>query len=56
MLDPTAAGREDIPRRLRETAEHEITDFSRRFTILAFLSPTSPRPTTASTPAVAGAS
>ncbi|WP_326693199.1 MULTISPECIES: PadR family transcriptional regulator [unclassified Streptomyces] len=38
VLNLTTAGREDILRRLREPAEHEITDFSRWFTILAFLS------------------
>ncbi|CAM5490391.1 PadR family transcriptional regulator OS=Streptomyces alboniger OX=132473 GN=CP975_02460 PE=4 SV=1 [Streptomyces alboniger] len=38
VLDLTAAGREDMLRRLREPAEHEITDFSRWFVILAFLS------------------
>ncbi|MFI0822773.1 PadR family transcriptional regulator [Streptomyces sp. NPDC021098] len=38
VLNMTAAGREDMLRRLREPAEHEITDFSRWFTILAFLS------------------
>ncbi|WP_333735865.1 PadR family transcriptional regulator [Streptomyces sp. IBSBF 2806] len=45
VLNLTAAGREDMLRRLREPAEHEITDFSRWFTILAFLSllPESPQ-------------
>ncbi|MFI6362528.1 PadR family transcriptional regulator [Nocardia sp. NPDC050630] len=38
VLNLTAAGREDMLRRLREPAEHEITDFSRWFVILAFLS------------------
>lgn len=38
VLNLTAGGREDMLRRLREPAEHEITDFSRWFTILAFLS------------------
>ena len=38
VLNLTAAGREDMLRRLREPAEHELTDFSRWFTILAFLS------------------
>ncbi|MET8076876.1 PadR family transcriptional regulator [Streptomyces sp. NPDC005303] len=38
VLNLTTAGREDMLRRLREPAEHEITDFSRWFTILAFLS------------------
>jgi DNA-binding PadR family transcriptional regulator len=38
VLNLTDAGREDMLRRLREPAEHEITDFSRWFTILAFLS------------------
>ena len=38
VLKLTAAGHEDMLRRLRDPAEHEITDFSRWFTILAFLS------------------
>ncbi|MFJ8142412.1 PadR family transcriptional regulator [Streptomyces sp. NPDC096013] len=38
VLNLTAQGREDMLRRLRDPAEHEITDFSRWFTILAFLS------------------
>src|SRR5947209_4597504 len=38
VLTLTDAGREDMLRRLREPAEHEITDFARWFTILAFLS------------------
>ncbi|MGW1564088.1 helix-turn-helix transcriptional regulator [Streptomyces sp. NPDC002144] len=38
VLNLTALGREDMLRRLRDPAEHEITDFSRWFTILAFLS------------------
>ncbi|MET7989125.1 PadR family transcriptional regulator [Streptomyces sp. NPDC005281] len=38
VLNLTDAGREDMLRRLREPAEHEITDFSRWFVILAFLS------------------
>ena len=38
VLNLTPAGREDMLRRLREPAEHELTDFSRWFTILAFLS------------------
>ncbi|MET7694331.1 PadR family transcriptional regulator [Streptomyces sp. NPDC005483] len=38
VLNLTAAGREDMLRRLREPAQHEITDFSRWFVILAFLS------------------
>ena len=38
VLNLTTAGREDMLRRLREPAEHEITDFSRWFVILAFLS------------------
>ncbi|MCQ9131989.1 PadR family transcriptional regulator [Streptomyces hilarionis] len=38
VLNLTAAGREDMLRRLREPAEYEITDFSRWFVILAFLS------------------
>ncbi|MCX4885402.1 MULTISPECIES: PadR family transcriptional regulator [unclassified Streptomyces] len=37
-LNLTDAGREDMLRRLRKPAEHEITDFSRWFVILAFLS------------------
>ncbi len=38
VLNLTEAGREDMLRRLREPATHELTDFSRWFTILAFLS------------------
>ncbi|MEU4878783.1 PadR family transcriptional regulator [Streptomyces sp. NPDC021608] len=38
VLNLTAAGHEDMLRRLREPAEYEITDFSRWFVILAFLS------------------
>jgi DNA-binding PadR family transcriptional regulator len=38
VLHLTTAGRADMYRRLREPAEHEVTDFSRWFTILAFLS------------------
>ncbi|MFF5303349.1 PadR family transcriptional regulator [Streptomyces sp. NPDC013161] len=38
VLNLTTSGREDMLRRLREPAEHELTDFSRWFTILAFLS------------------
>jgi DNA-binding PadR family transcriptional regulator len=38
VLTLTDAGRQDMLRRLREPAEHEITDFARWFTILAFLS------------------
>ncbi len=38
VLNLTAAGRQDMLRRLREPAEHEITDFARWFAILAFLS------------------
>ncbi|GAA3150131.1 MULTISPECIES: PadR family transcriptional regulator [Nonomuraea] len=37
-LTLTAQGRADLLRRLREPAEHDITDGSRFFTILAFLS------------------
>ncbi|GAB2922128.1 PadR family transcriptional regulator [Nonomuraea fastidiosa] len=37
-LTLTAAGRDELLRRLREPAEHDITDGSRFFTILAFLS------------------
>ncbi|MEY9862730.1 DNA-binding PadR family transcriptional regulator [Catenulispora sp. GAS73] len=38
VLSLTDAGRQDMVRRLRKPAEHEITDFARWFTILAFLS------------------
>ncbi|MFD6280641.1 PadR family transcriptional regulator [Streptomyces sp. NPDC060209] len=38
VLSLTAAGRADMLKRLREPAEHEITDFTRFSTILAFLS------------------
>ncbi|MEI5522038.1 PadR family transcriptional regulator [Streptomyces brasiliscabiei] len=38
VLNLTATGREDMLRRLREPADHEITDFARWFTILSFLS------------------
>ena len=38
LLNLTDTGREDMLRRLREPAEHELTDFPRWFTILAFLS------------------
>ncbi|MEU4490399.1 PadR family transcriptional regulator [Streptomyces purpurascens] len=38
VLNLTTAGREDMLRRLREPAQYEITDFSRWFVILAFLS------------------
>ncbi|MFF3334852.1 hypothetical protein ACFYWX_35835 [Streptomyces sp. NPDC002888] len=38
MLSLTDAGRAEMLRRLREPADHEITDFTRFFTILAFLS------------------
>ncbi|WP_327345299.1 PadR family transcriptional regulator [Streptomyces europaeiscabiei] len=38
VLNLTDTGREDMLRRLREPAEHELTDFPRWFTILAFLS------------------
>jgi DNA-binding PadR family transcriptional regulator len=38
ILNVTAAGRADLLRRLRTPADHEISDFTRFFTILAFLS------------------
>ncbi|TKA04643.1 PadR family transcriptional regulator [Actinacidiphila oryziradicis] len=38
VLSPTRAGRADMLRRLREPADHEITDFTRFSTILSFLS------------------
>ncbi|WP_405816320.1 PadR family transcriptional regulator [Streptomyces sp. NBC_01390] len=38
VLNLTDTGRQDMLRRLREPAEHELTDFPRWFTILAFLS------------------
>ena len=38
MLSLTEAGRTELLQRLREPADHEITDFTRFFTILAFLS------------------
>ncbi|KOU77150.1 PadR family transcriptional regulator [Streptomyces sp. MMG1533] len=38
VLSLTVAGRTEMLKRLREPAEHEITDFTRFFTILAFLS------------------
>ncbi|MDO0917307.1 PadR family transcriptional regulator [Streptomyces sp. DT2A-34] len=38
VLFLTEAGRVEMLKRLREPAEHEITDFTRFFTILAFLS------------------
>lgn len=37
-LSLTGPGRAELHRRLREPADHEITDFTRFFTILAFLS------------------
>lgn len=38
VLRLTEAGRADLLERLRKPAEHEITDFTRFFTVLAFLS------------------
>ncbi|WP_043378111.1 PadR family transcriptional regulator [Streptomyces mutabilis] len=38
VLSLTESGRADMLRRLREPADHEITDFTRFSTILAFLS------------------
>ncbi|MFD7505614.1 PadR family transcriptional regulator [Streptomyces sp. NPDC059850] len=38
VLSLTATGREDMLRRLREPADHEISDLARWFTLLAFLS------------------
>jgi DNA-binding PadR family transcriptional regulator len=38
VLILTAAGRAEMLKRLRKPADHEITDFTRFFTILAFLS------------------
>ena len=38
VLRLTSAGRADMYQRLRQPAEREVTDFSRWFTILAFLS------------------
>jgi DNA-binding PadR family transcriptional regulator len=38
VLSVTEAGRADLIERLRKPAAHEITDFTRFFTILAFLS------------------
>jgi len=38
ILSVTAAGRADLLRRLRAPADHEISDFTRFFTVLAFLS------------------
>jgi DNA-binding PadR family transcriptional regulator len=38
MLSVTATGRADLLRRLRTPADHEISDFTRFFTVLAFLS------------------
>jgi len=38
MLTLTEAGRADMLERLREPADHEITDFTRFYTVLSFLS------------------
>jgi DNA-binding PadR family transcriptional regulator len=38
ILNITAAGRADLLQRLRTPADHEISDFTRFFTLLAFLS------------------
>ncbi|MER5662722.1 PadR family transcriptional regulator [Streptomyces mirabilis] len=38
VLSLTEAGRADMLQRLRKPADHEITDFTRFYTILAFLS------------------
>ncbi|WP_329347438.1 PadR family transcriptional regulator [Streptomyces sp. NBC_01261] len=38
VLSLTGAGRTELLKRLRKPADHEITDFTRFFTILAFLS------------------
>lgn len=38
MLSLTPAGREEMLRRLRTPADHEITDFTRFLVVLAFLS------------------
>jgi DNA-binding PadR family transcriptional regulator len=38
VLSLTEAGRTEMLKRLRKPADHEITDFTRFFTILAFLS------------------
>ena len=38
MLSLTAAGRADMLERLRKPADHEITDFTRFYTVLSFLS------------------
>jgi DNA-binding PadR family transcriptional regulator len=38
ILNVTAAGRADLLKRLRAPADHEISDFTRFFTVLAFLS------------------
>ncbi|MFM9609211.1 PadR family transcriptional regulator [Streptomyces niveiscabiei] len=38
VLTLTDAGRDELLRRLREPAQHEITDHARFFTVLAFLS------------------
>lgn len=38
VLTLTEAGRDDLLKRLRAPADHEITDFTRFFTVLAFLS------------------
>jgi len=38
MLSLTGAGRADMLERLRKPADHEITDFTRFYTVLSFLS------------------
>jgi DNA-binding PadR family transcriptional regulator len=38
VLTLTAAGRAELLKRLRKPTDHEITDFTRFFTVLAFLS------------------
>jgi DNA-binding PadR family transcriptional regulator len=38
MLSLTAAGRAEMLERLRKPADHEITDFTRFYTVLSFLS------------------
>jgi DNA-binding PadR family transcriptional regulator len=38
VLSLTAAGRREMLQRLREPADHEITDFTRFYVVLAFLS------------------
>ena len=37
MLSPTADGRAEMLQRLRKPADHEITDFTRFYVVLAFL-------------------